>query len=93
MFFQITNRKIDSLRTFIVSKSSDYKYKSIISAFRFQIIPGFDKDAENRITKYIIKYVNQWYFIGSTLDIAISQFKTPDILKERYRKVCALVRG
>ena len=75
-------KKIDSLRTFIVSKSSDYEYirYSIISAFRFRIIPGFDKDAENRIKKYIIKYVIQWYFIGSTLDIAISQFKTPDLL-------------
>ena len=68
------------------SISDNDKYKYIIWIFRFWTIPGFDEDAENRIKKHIIKYVNQWYFIGATLDIAITTFKTHNILKKATGK-------
>ena len=78
---------IDTWISYYDTFSDDEKYKTIISTFDFWEIPGFDTDAENRIKKYVIKYVNQWYFIGETLEIGLgSSFKTPDILKKATGK-------
>ena len=54
--------------------------------FRFWGIPGFDEEAENKIKKNIMKYVNQWYFIGSTQLIVGRTYKIPDILKQARGK-------
>ena len=85
----ILRRYQAAIKTWILnydSISDNDKYKNIIGIFEFWMIPGFDADTENRIKKHIIKYVNQWYFIGATLDIAITQFKIPDILKKATGK-------
>ena len=79
-------KKISSWIVYFDSFSDDDKYKVIIGIFNFWMIPGFDEDAANRIKKHIIKYVHQWYFIGVTLDIAITNYKIRDILKKATGK-------
>ena len=62
------------------------RFKAIIQMFLFWDIPGFDEEAEYKIKKHIMKYVNQWYFIGSTQYIVGRTYKVPDILKRARGK-------